>query len=513
MSNSLCLTVRFLDPEPRFHGRDARGEPEWPPSPVRLFQALVSAAATRWREEDFSQIAQEPLKWLEKMQPSIVAPAVNDQRFGFRMYVPNNSGDLMTAAWARGDTETSMAKFRVEKDVRPSRLLGEVVRYVFPLADGTCPHFETIRSAMRSLTHLGWGLDMVAGDAELLNSSDLAQLSGETWIPTLDGEGIPLRSPIAGTLDNLIRKHHAFLNRITASGFQPAPPLSMFKVTQYRRTTDPALTSFATFSILQPDASGMKAFNTFAKTRDVVGMLRNATARVARQQGWNENRINQFVHGKSTDGSKPLANDGQPDRFQYLALPTINPLGRVESIRRVIVAAPPHCSEEIAWARRALSGAELIFEDHTKALLTILPNTDWVLKNYIGSAVKWTTVTPVILPGYDDPDHLRRKLRNCHDADQQKSYLRKLDERTERLLRKSFRQAGFPEPLVKQLIIEWSGTGFQSGIELASRYLPPENLNRSTRLHVRVQFPISIRGPLAIGSGRFRGFGLFARTE
>src|SRR6185437_13089146 len=50
MSSALCLTLRFLDSVPRFHGRGDDGNPEWPPSPLRFFQALVSAAATRWRE-------------------------------------------------------------------------------------------------------------------------------------------------------------------------------------------------------------------------------------------------------------------------------------------------------------------------------------------------------------------------------------------------------------------------------------------------------------------------------
>ncbi|WP_409194161.1 type I-U CRISPR-associated protein Csb2, partial [Accumulibacter sp.] len=39
MPRALLIAVRFHDG--RFHGR-----PEWPPSPARLFQALVAAAAT-----------------------------------------------------------------------------------------------------------------------------------------------------------------------------------------------------------------------------------------------------------------------------------------------------------------------------------------------------------------------------------------------------------------------------------------------------------------------------------
>ena len=42
----LLLTVRFLDD--RYHGLLDRGGPvEWPPSPFRLFQALVAGVARR----------------------------------------------------------------------------------------------------------------------------------------------------------------------------------------------------------------------------------------------------------------------------------------------------------------------------------------------------------------------------------------------------------------------------------------------------------------------------------
>lgn len=218
-----------------------------------------------------------------------------------------------------------------------------------------------------------------------------------------------------------------------------------------------------------------------------------------------------FVHGKTSDGSKPPSGPSSPDRFQYLPLPTINPkLDRVESIRRILIAAPPHCSREVNWVRRAMAGAELVNHDGPAALLTILPGTDFVLKQYVEKSRVWSTVTPVILPGYDDPDHLRRKLRNGVDAETQKRYLARLDARMEELLRKAFRQAGYSNDLVDQLELEWRDVGFRSGVDLASRYLPPENLGNAPRVHVQVRFPSEVQGPIAVGSGRFRGFGLFA---
>ncbi|MDB5387907.1 MAG: cas5u6u [Planctomycetaceae bacterium] len=514
MNTVLCLTLRFLDPVPQFHGRSDDGKPEWPPSPLRLFQALLYAAGNRWRDNQFRDFALPALQWLEQVQPSVIAPSTAVDSFGYRMYVPNNSGDLMTAAWARGDTETSMAKFRVEKDVRPTNLNGDVIRFLFPLSNGVCSHFEALQAITRSVTHLGWGIDMVAGNAELLTAAEVAELKGEVWQPAQDSKGTPLRVPIAGTLDALISKHHAFLGRISPDGFKPVPPLSAFRVVGYRRATEPPQRQFAAFSILKPDASAMRSFDTLRRARDVAGMTRHAVAIAAHDQGWTEERINVFVHGKTPEGSKPPNGQDCPDRFQYLPLPTINhALKRVESIRRVLIAAPPHCGQQIAWARRTMAGAELVNQDDVAALLTILPGSDWVLRQYVEESRTWSTVTPVILPGYDDPDHLRRKLKECRDAETQKRYLARLDARMEELLRKAFRQAGYSRELIEQTQLEWREVGFRAGTEPASRYLPPENLNNVPRIHVRVRFPSEVRGPVAVGSGRFRGFGLFAKAE
>lgn len=513
MPTYLCLTVRFL--QPYYHGRADGGEPEWPPSPLRVFQSLVGAAAARWRDGTFCDSAQPALQWLERMQPSLVAPPVLSAASGHRMYVPDNAADLVAAAWCRGNLQATTAnlKLLVEKDVRPLNLAGGAVHYLFPLSDGACPYFDVLQAATRSVTHLGWGIDMVAGNAELLTDEQVAVLPGEVWRATPDQSGTALRVSTEGTLNALLEKHQEFLGRLTDGHFKPVPPLSVFRVVGYRRATDPSPRQFAAFSILKPDASGMKSFDPLRQTRDVAGMVRHAVAISARDQGWSEERINLFVHGKTPDGSKPPKSESSPDRFQYLPLPTINhALGRVESIRRLLIAAPPRCGQQIAWARRAMAGAELGNHDDAAALLTILPGSDWVLRQYVEDSRTWSTVTPVILPGYDDPNHLRRKLKQGQDAETQKRYLGQLDARIDNLLRKAFRQAGYSNELVEQLELDWRDVGFRAGVELASRYLPPQNLGNFSRYHVQVRFPFAVRGPIAVGSGRFRGFGVFAKT-
>ena len=509
MPTYLCLTVRFL--QPYYHGRADGGEPEWPPSPLRLFQSLVAAAAARWRASESPETAAASLRWLERQQPPLViAPMGVPADSKYRLYVPDNVADKVAKSWS-GGREASIADYRTEKDVRPMRLGGEAVHYLFPVTDGDGPHFDILKVAARSITHLGWAVDMVAGDATILSDNDVLKLTGERWEPVVDRSGEGYRVAIQGTLDDLTKKHGAFLSRIGVAGFKPVPPLSTFRVVGYRRATEPSQKQFAAFSILKPDASGMRSFDPLRRTRDVAGMVRHAVAAAARDQGWTDERINVFVHGKTPDGSKSPNGQMSPDRFQYLPLPTINPkLGRVESIRRILIATPPHCGQQTTWARRAISGAELVNHDGVAALLTILPGSDWVLRQYIEPSAIWSTVTPVILPGYDDPDHLRRKLRNCQDADTQKRYLEKLHARIDGLLRKAFLQAGYSTELVAQLELDWRDVGFRRGVELGSQYLPPENLNHSPRYHVKVRFPSTVPGPIAVGGGRFRGFGLFA---
>ncbi|MER3462825.1 MAG: type I-U CRISPR-associated protein Cas5/Cas6, partial [Armatimonadota bacterium] len=44
MTRHLCISVTPLDD--LFHGKGDDDEPEWPPSPMRLFQALVAGSRT-----------------------------------------------------------------------------------------------------------------------------------------------------------------------------------------------------------------------------------------------------------------------------------------------------------------------------------------------------------------------------------------------------------------------------------------------------------------------------------
>ena len=509
-----CLTVRFLDPVPAFHGRGDGGEPEWPPSPLRLFQAVVCAAAGRWREAQLADYALPALHWLEQQrEPTIIAPGIQAERTGFRMYVPNNAGDLVTSAWARGNDDAKFSSLNVEKDVLPTRFVGsDALYYLWELPeivpDNVLGFLETLAAAARSITHLGWGVDMVAASAKPMTAVEAAALKGHVWRPVPTG-GTPLRVPMDGTLKALQDRHGRFLTRLTGEAFAPVPPLASFHVVGYHCATAPsdkpaAVRPCAAFSILQPDASGFRPYDTVQRFGTVAGMVRHATAQAAVRSGWDQARVDSFILGHGDEKNGQATTD---DRLMFLPLPSITPF-KVESIRRVLVVGPP--GSDIARIRQLLSGAELVDRDsqQTVAVLALIPLSDRNVTNYTKSARVWSTVTPVMLPGYDDPDGLRRKLKERPNAEVQKHLLERLDRRILHLIHEAFLHAGWSGELVRGAEIEYRNVGYRAGVDLANRYeLPPL---KYPRYHVRVRFPLAVRGPLAVGAGRYRGMGLFA---
>ena len=253
--------------------------------------------------------------------------------------------------------------------------------------------------------------------------------------------------------------------------------------------------------------------------------MRHAAKRAAQHAGWSESKINAFIlgHGESKDASEHITVG--PRRFAYLPLPSIEGRGEgkalvVGTVRRgMLTAFGDDCEEEITWACRAVSGQELIDENKNQppvALLSLLPATDKIVRRYTQPAASWATVTPVVLPGYDDPAHYRRRLKQGIRAEEQKQLLTRLNDRIDGLLRKAITQAGFSQVLADHAELEWRKVGFWPGADLADRYGVPDHLRRFPRFHVRLSWrdahhrPLQVGGPVCIGGGRFFGIGLFA---
>lgn len=531
MPSHFCVSIRFL--APAFHGRRDGGEPEWPPSPLRVFQSLVAAAAARCGEKALASHARLAFTWLEHQPaPILIAPA-GIPSSGYRLSVPNNVMDIVAKAWCRGNDSNSgdanPATHRTMKPVRPTLLIGgDTVHCLWHLTerltDDVRGHVEILSDISRSIVTLGWGIDMAVGHARLVSDEEAGALPGERWLPGASGKGDGLRIPVQGTLDALVHRHGRFLNRLGPGGFTPPPPLSCFETVEYRRSTDPRPRHVAAFSLLRLDASGFRAFDTGRRSLTVAGMVRHATRLAAERAGRSDAWVNTFVlgHGESKDAAEHATVGAK--RFAYLPVPSIEARGEgrarvIGSVRRVILACfADDCEAEITWARRSLSGQELIDEqkDQPVALLSLIPADEKVVRHYTQPAASWATVTPVVLPGYDDPAHYRRRLKGSVSAEEQKQLLGRLNDRIGGLLRKAITQAGFTRTLADNAALEWRAAGFWAGTDLASAYGIPDHLKRFPRFHVRLRWcdargqSLQVPGPICLGGGRFYGLGLFA---
>jgi CRISPR-associated protein Csb2 len=504
MPRYLCITTHFLSPSPTFHGSGDSDESEWPPSPARLLQALVSAATDPFDLTRIEESAKQALAWLARLPSPLVVAPDHTVGTGFRLSVPNNDLDVTARLWWKG-VEPEKPKrpidLRTMKAVRPVHLRSSqgndaTVHYLYPLPDA-CPdlehHLPTLRTAARSITHLGWGIDMVAGNAELLTDEQVAQLPGERWEPASDRSGTPLRVPVSGTLDALIRRHTAFLNRLSEEGFRPVPPLTAFQTVNYRRASDPMQRPYTVLQLVSPDGS------PFSYPQDklihIRGMVRHlAIEAMKREQprGVPEDWVNSYVRGKARPG------EDTHRQFSYLPLPSIGHTHTDPSIRRVMITSPPGDEGWLKFLENRLLGQQLVPDPECCTLLKsppILtrPSSHSGFDRYVQTAKEWASVTPVILPGHDD--HSPAKTR--------------------KLIEKALAQSGVNVPCE----YEWRAISWFPKSLPAFKYdrhkrpigyFRPSHLVNLTAVHLRLTFESDYTGPLVIGAGRHCGLGLLA---
>lgn len=537
MPSYFGVTVTLL--HGTFHGLGDFGLPEWPPSPMRLFQALVAAAA-RSGHGELEEGSKRALRWLENQrEPVIVAPraaseTADGKPYGYRLAVPDNQMDVVARSWIRARDDDARAadpsSHRSLKGVRTTYCLGGAdITYLWelhePLSEEDRIQVETLGRLAHSIVALGWGIDTAVGRTAILSEEEAFAMPGEQWVPSNIPSEQGLRVPTPGALEEVIARHERFVGRLSRGAFDPPPALASraFRKVSYRRSGDPRPREFAAFSLLDPRASRFCSFDPTRSSVALAGMCRHATRLAAERAGWSQGRIAATVlgHGEPAGESHRAPNSV---RFAYVPLPSIEIRGPsatpvVGRIRRFLVTSyADSCVEEISWVRRALVGQELVQEGtgEVRAILSLLPASDSQVRRYTQASATWSTVTPVVLPGFDDPAHYRRRLKSCRSEGEQKKLLANLDKRIEALIRKALIHAGVARGLAERADIEWRKTGFWPGVDRADRYGVPDHLHRFPRYHVRIGWrderlrPVKVAGPLCIGGGRFYGLGLFA---
>ena len=501
---TLCVTVRFLSAT--YHGRDRDGGSEWPPSPLRLFQALVAAAGlTRAARQD------EALRWLERQAAPAVVAAVplRDRPVQRLSYVPNNT------VGGPGDR----AARRVEKRYAPLHLpqgndatSRPEVQYRWPVDAADRAHAEIVAALAGRLRCLGWGIDVVAGrggiDAELP--------SGTRWEPVRGGGGVAgggraRRVPRAGTLASLDAAYAAWSQRFADGGFTPTDANVSFDVATYRPAVGPPARPFRVFTLA--DAEGRSGRTWPAMACHVAGQVRHAAHEAAAEAQWDETDIRGYVCGHFKDGGDRY------DRLSYLPLPSIGHPHTDGLIRRVMIAERPGGDgRRLDRLEMRLLGRLLKPETDDEAdgeaesaeptVLAPCERFDKVVLRYTQERRVWATVTPVLMPGFNARGEANFDYWHIEPEGQLDDATRGHSRKTHKLVLKMLASAGIDASFVQSVLLQ--RVPLWPNLPAASRYVRPKSLRRRPMFHARLTFKHPVAGPVALGDGRFRGLGTFA---
>jgi CRISPR-associated protein Csb2 len=191
----------------------------------------------------------------------------------------------------------------------------------------------------------------------------------------------------------------------------------------------------------------------------------------------------------------PVKGECENDRLSWVPLPSTGHHYVDGRIRRVAVLGPRGGDQNLF--RRAVFGgqfATLKKDGQECALMVETDTVEGAISSYVATSREWWTVTPVVLPG-----HTTKGRRQPGRLDPNKIGA---------LVGKALAREGYPEP--EEVFVQ--NAPFLHGGLSAAEYRVA-NYMVHTRLHIRVQFPHPVTGPVVAGVGRHYGLGLFAAVD
>lgn len=501
----LAIRVQFLA---GYSGR------EWPPSPARLFKALVASARAGWAHDNRETI-DDSLRVLEQQGwsdgtrlPEIVAPCAALRPPRQRRFVPNNSKNWPTER-----------KLNPEKsiDLEPEPMAGwdietpHTVWYWWPNVDAS--HVPVLRDVSRRVVSVGKGEDLAVLDA----TDAEPPANAMRWHAAASGASLEV--PEAGCLD--------ICDAAFARDQQDLPlPAAGVRAVAYSSEgaySSPDIPAF----VLGLWRNGKRYSWDARLLRQVVGPVRHLVdeirvevvdllARSPNERPAMEALVRRVLVGHD-EGDKPIAEP----HLAILPLPSVlgpYPDGR---IRRVALADFGDCSDPsrraiVELAQVLLHGREL--RDNGRGIgvgLNTEPDGQW-LRNITRHSRNWSTVTPLVQTAKELTEAEWKRLqmaRRNAEREPAKAAARELHLRKRRLelVERSVRQAiAGQEACIES--IEFVSNPI-AGVHIATQYRANGYLGETPKLHVRVTFDRPVAGPLAIGRGRHVGFGVLWPAE
>ena len=442
-------------------GRLRRGE--WPPSPARLFAALVAADGTR---QECRVTNGSELEWLEGLQPPVIhAHALPKFQPLLPRYVVEHK-DKPSESSHQEYVGRSAALVR--PGVRVTTPDPHVV-YLWNVAPPSEPILDGLRRRAARVGYLGTS----DSPARLRVATEMPRLETDAFKPDQQGDTV-INVTKRGDLQILDRIFDAWREHGASVGRSQFPALRHQQRYRSPRSTAP---------VDRGQVVAWLRLGSPVPGRRVSALTALFKAAVLSQHQTIHGEPNQLLHGHGfSERGYEIA--------RYLALPDVGYRWSRGLIRGLALWLPPGSDSTVrrracdaALATRHLSGygvdVRVTQAGDEPRRIAATERQRWCRPS-----LRWATAFPAI--------HERRRALDLQEVAQW------------------CRHAGLPEPV--------DFRSARSPLVPGAIDLAPVEVNRPGRpklpySHVEVRFAQPVPGPVVIGSGRQRGFGLCVQVE
>jgi CRISPR-associated protein Csb2 len=510
----LAFGIRYLTGSVAATEPDSHERAEWPPHPGRVFMALAAAHF----ETGGEPVEREALLWLETLDPPLINAAPHSERALVTHYVPVND--------SAGPSKAEIPGIPLTRERQPrtfARALPESDT-VYLSWSGVEPARLT-RQALEALcgkvTRIGHSSSLVQ-----MWLAEAGETGSPTWVPREGRSAIRLRVPGPGTLLELERRYNGrtvadFADLLaTASdetdrkaqkaakkrireefgGEDPPrvrPHLSIY--CGYTAPLDAAEPPAPAGTVLDPGIhvlrlerhDGPYATLDLCSMASVIERLREAI--LSRSDGLPV-QVRELLSGHDHSGA-PL---GRP-HLAFLPLAFVGHPHADGHLLGVALAFPTETSAEdrrsayraIGAVRRLLLGPlgswDLVPSAGSIPSLGLRPET-WTASEE--GARHWASVTPVVFDRHPK-------------GDDRTAYEREVAE----MIAATCAHVGLPTPCE----VIPTPVSAHPGAPPARSFprLRRKDGSQRRQVHAKLVFEQKVRGPLLLGAGRYRGYGLF----
>jgi CRISPR-associated protein Csb2 len=511
----LAFGIRYLNGFVAASEPDSHDRPEWPPHPARVFMALAAAHF----ETGADAAERAALQWMEKLgtPPSIRASEARARAL-VTHYVPVN--DKAGPAKAILQSAPALTRDRQPRTFARAWLDDEVVYMWWPEAEPPKATRAALEALCGKVTRIGHSTSLVH-----MWLASLEEVAEPTWVPDRDRAEILLRAPGPGTLEYLERRYNRReVERwgglmVMASDDADAKAQKAVKTTLKTDYPEgrpvqrrPELRRYDGYARPQPIGEKASAPGTVFSPHLVVRTLERGSGpyleldllcapQVARC--WRDAILTQV-----NDLPEPVRrllsghdHDGAPLEEPHLAFIPLAFVGHPHADGHLlgmgIVLPDGVRSEDRRHALRAVAQIERLILGRLgtwRVSGLIAAEQPWSLRSDVWTAhpdgaTHWSTVTPI---AFDR--HSKKADRSSYERE------------SAAMVAQACVRIGLPEP--RDVIV--TSVSAHLGVPPAHVFprLQRKDGSRRRHAHAILVFDRPVRGPILLGAGRYRGYGV-----